>query len=249
MTRESYLGHNVLAPNKAVPASVTEGGGANFGFPINLNLKGRLVLVVGGGRVGRRKLNKVLAAGGRVRLVEPLPSDELISWAKAGKLELFSTYSPDLLVGVALVLVASSRSETNRLVVAQAQVQGLWVNVADTPAESDFTLPAVIEQGDFRLTVSTGGGSPALSARVAEILRRDFGPEYGILAQLLAALRPIILDSGLDISEREALFKRVAASKDLLEFLASGDTLSATKVLAEVLAPLKLKEPLFDFLG
>ena len=248
MTRESYLNHEILPPNKSISADTIEAEGGGFSFPINLNLKGRLVLVIGGGRVGRRKLGKVLMAGGRVRLVEPLPSTEIKSWAEAGKLELFSTYTPDLLIGVDLVLVASNQSETNRLVVAQAQANGQWVNVADAPEESDFTLPAVVEQGNFRLTISTGGGSPALSAKVAEILRRDFGPEYGLLTQLLATLRPIILSSSLDISEREAIFRGLVENKDLLGFLAKKDAASVTKVLSVVLAPLGLKEPCADFL-
>ncbi len=46
-------------------------------FPIQLQLKGRLCIVVGGGAVGRRKINGLLAAGARVRLITAEPTADL----------------------------------------------------------------------------------------------------------------------------------------------------------------------------
>jgi hypothetical protein len=49
--------------------------------------------------------------------------------------------------------------------------KGLWLNVASHPSLGNFTLPAVMDDGSFRVTVSTDGGSPALAARAARALR------------------------------------------------------------------------------
>lgn len=211
-------------------------------FPINLELKGRVVLLVGAGRVGLRKLLKILKDKASVRLVEPRPTDEVRSLVSAGKVELFSNYCTLLLEGVDLVFVASSQAVLNHTVATEAREKGIWVNVADDPEGSDFTLPAVVEQGDFCLTVSTGKGSPALAAKVAKRLRHDYGPEYGHLTRLLSLLRPLVLNSALEPEQREYIFKSLAENKLLLELLAQGDTEAALAVVAEIVAPLDIED-------
>lgn len=209
-------------------------------FPINVSLRGRLALMVGAGRVGRRKLEKLLRAGARVRLVEPKPDQSILNMAKTGRLELEPVYRPELLDGASLVFAATSDPALNRAVAEAARARGIWVNVADAPELSDFTLPAVVERGEFKIAVTTGGGSPALAARVAASLREVFGREYGLLAGIMADLRPGILASGLSIEAREKLFRKIADSDELLDHLARGETEAALKLVRRLLAPIEV---------
>jgi len=48
-------------------------------LPLFLNLTGRAVLLVGGGRVATAKLQQLLAVGARVTVVSPSTSDEIKS--------------------------------------------------------------------------------------------------------------------------------------------------------------------------
>lgn len=191
-------------------------------FPVELDLSDRLVVLVGAGRVGRRKLGKLLAAGARTLLIEPRPSPELREMIAAGQIQWHERFQPSLLEGAALVFAASDDRDLNEAVAREARARGLWVNVADAPRDSDFFLPAVVERGPFRLTVSTGGASPALAARVAARLREEYGPEYGRLTRFLAVLRPWLLSSGLTAAAREDIFKRLANSAPLQDLLARG---------------------------
>ena len=60
------------------------------------------------------------------------------------------------------------------------------MNVEDRPALCDFHSVAEVRRGDLLLTVSTGGASPGLAARIRARLAADFGPEW---ADRLALLR------------------------------------------------------------
>jgi precorrin-2 dehydrogenase/sirohydrochlorin ferrochelatase len=60
----------------------------------------------------------------------------------------------------------------------------------DDPQHCNFILPAVVQRGDLSIAISTGGSSPALARRLRERIEELIGPEYGLLAEVLAELRP-----------------------------------------------------------
>jgi siroheme synthase-like protein len=210
---------------------------------LNFNLVNRLVLVVGVGRVGLRKLKKVLAAGAKVRLVEPRPGPELRQLVDSECLELWFEFTPELLIGVNLVFVATSDNTVNLAVAEAAHRRGLWVNVVDAPERSDFFLPAVImDRGNLEIAVTTGGGSPALAVRVVARLKEIFGSEYTILTYCLASLRPLILASNLSPAERAYKFRSLAESEELRFHLAQRRWGVAREKAAEILAPLTISD-------
>ena len=54
----------------------------------------------------------------------------------------------------------------------------MLVNVEDRPALCDFHSVAEVRRGDLLLTVSTGGASPGLAARIRARLAAEYGPEW-----------------------------------------------------------------------
>jgi precorrin-2 dehydrogenase/sirohydrochlorin ferrochelatase len=168
-----------------------------------------------------------METGAAVRVLEPAPDEYLVELAEKGRISLHAEFGPELLAGAALVFVATPDREQNGEIARAARERGIWVNSAENPGEGDFHLPATIGRGDFRLAVSTGGGGPALAAVAAERLRGLFGPEYGRLAALLAEIRPDILIRVADEAERRAIFRKLAASAELLAFLASSSPRAA----------------------
>ena len=159
-------------------------------FPVVLNLKDQLCLVVGSGPVGRRKATCLLAAGAQVRLISresPVLLDGPMQpeWLRAD-------YHAEHLRGVRLVFAAATPA-VNQHVREDAHARGLWVNIADDPEGSDFHLPAVVRRGSLVIGVSTGGASPGLARVIRERLEQDFDEAFGHWVNFLGELRPMIL--------------------------------------------------------
>ena len=152
-----------------------------------LDLTGRSVLVVGGGRVGLEKVDGLLAAGARVTVVAP----QVVAELEPRDVELLHRgYRPEDLDGRFLVVAATSTSSVNRRVFRDAESQSLLCNVADVPELCSFILPAVHRQGPIAVAVSTGGASPALAQRLRNEIAEIVRPEHAALAHQLRELRP-----------------------------------------------------------
>ena len=157
------------------------------GYPVILDLHGRLAVVVGGGTVGRRKAAGLLAAGARVRLIsiDPVPAG---CWLEPVELRL-REFHPDDLDGAVLAFAATGLEAVDRAVLTAARARGIPANLAGDPEAGDFTLPAVLRQGELLLAIATGGRAPALAAVVRDRLAVDFGPEWALVAAIAARLR------------------------------------------------------------
>jgi siroheme synthase-like protein len=99
-------------------------------------------------------------------------------------------YRSEDLAGRLLVVAATSRTEVNRRVFADAEERGVLCNVVDAPELCSFILPAVHRQGPIAVAISTGGASPALAQRLRDEIAAVVRPEHASLARQLRALRP-----------------------------------------------------------
>lgn len=189
-------------------------------YPVALDLRDRLCLVVGGGPVAEAKVEGLLAAGARVTVVSPELTGPLASWAVEGRIiHRPHEYRAGDLDGQQLVFSATDRREVTEAMAAEARRRGLWVNAADDPAYCDFLLPSVLRRGRLVVAVSTGGASPALAAHVRRDLEAYFTPEYGELVELAAEVRAELKAAA---QRPGAAAWRGAFDRDLLALLAAG---------------------------
>ena len=179
-------------------------------FPLMVDLTDRLTVVVGGGAVALRKCRQLLEFGARVRVVAPEFRDELLELAGAELCRRI--YGPDCLEGAFLAVAATGDAAVNRAVYQDCTLARIPVNVCDQPELCTFFFPAVVHRGELVVSVSTGGESPALAARLRARLEEDLPPEEGERVRLLGLLRRRC--AHLEPQRRRALAVQ-AASADL----------------------------------
>lgn len=159
-------------------------------YPIFLELAGRRILVIGGGRVAEGKVTGLLAAGADITVVAPELTQGLRELIDAARIHYEArAYADGDLAGYELCFVATDDGAVNTAVAAEGKQRGVWVNAADDPANCDFILPSVIRQGEVVVAASTGGASPALARRLREELTNFLSDDFAPLADLLSEVR------------------------------------------------------------
>jgi precorrin-2 dehydrogenase/sirohydrochlorin ferrochelatase len=188
------------------------------GCPVVLRLRGRRVLVVGGGRVAARRAAGLLAAGARVVAVSRAFSPGFARLEPAGGVtRVRRAYRTGDVAGASLVVAATDDPRVNARVRADARRAGVWVNVADDPARSDFIVPAVVRRGGFLLALSSGGASPALMGELRRELDRLVPDDVAVFVANLAKARDRIRRHVPDPAERrDALGRLLAPLRGLL---------------------------------
>ncbi len=208
-------------------------------YPAFLDLCKARVLIVGAGPVGRRKAASILSAEPASLLwLDPLvPVGDLADLPPSPALayEQRAVREADL-DGKTLVFAATGSREANAVLAGWCRERGVLCNVADAPEEGSFIVPAHFSSGHIQVAVSTGGASPALAKKIRRDLEVWFGKRYSPISELMARLRPRVLELGLSGTENADLFRAVADC-GLADILARGDLGKAGKILKETLPP------------
>lgn len=138
-------------------------------YPVYFQLRDRLVVVIGGGRVATRRIPALLEAGAHVRVVSPLLTETLAERHGDGELEwLARPYRPGDLTDAAIVLVAVDDSVVDEQVARDAKAARIPVNVASDGSRGDFHVPATGTIEDLQVAVGTRGKNPSLAAKIRD---------------------------------------------------------------------------------
>ncbi len=193
-------------------------------YPVVLDLADRPVLVVGGGRVAERKVEGLLEAGARVRVVAPRATDAIVAMAEAGRLELEPRAAgPGDLQGAHLVYLATDVPEVNRSLEEEAERRGIWVSRADRKGGGSFSTPAQVRRGEVLVTVSTGGRSPALARCLRARLEQVLDEGWDRALHLMERLRAELEGRGLDAASRARFWERFPDPPALEALLAGAE--------------------------
>jgi precorrin-2 dehydrogenase/sirohydrochlorin ferrochelatase len=165
---------------------------------IDINLRGKTVLVIGGGIVGERKAAKFLAAGAKVVVASKDFTERFKQLSSDDKLQLrhvdleTAPQSIGKLVSKAdFVIAATNNRELNKRIAEEAKKNRTHVNVVDSPHLGDFTMPVISRVGEFHIAISTGGKSPAMSNLVRKRVERIIREEDIMMVRLQSYAREL----------------------------------------------------------
>ncbi len=160
---------------------------------------------------------------------------ELAAMAEQGLVDLqLRDYRSSDLDRMFLVIGATDDQDLNRKVHQDAEAAQRLCNIADQPEVCNFVLPSIINQGDLSIAISTAGKSPAFAKHLRRQLQGQFGPEYGLMLDLMGAVRKRLLAEAHAPEQHKPLFEKLIQG-GLLEMIKGDDRQGIDALLATVL--------------
>jgi uroporphyrin-III C-methyltransferase/precorrin-2 dehydrogenase/sirohydrochlorin ferrochelatase len=123
-----------------------------------LDLRGRRVLLVGGGGVAARRLPRLLAAGAKVEVISPEVTPAVQAMAESGEIVWRPRrYRDGDLAEAWYVISAATEAGTNEAVVAEAEARRVFCVRADAGELGSAVTPAIGTRGGMVLGVLAAG--------------------------------------------------------------------------------------------
>lgn len=150
-------------------------------------IRGRRVLLVGGGLVASGRLDKILSADAFVTIIAPRDGlhplvvhrifNDVSSKQRITYLDRTFSGEEDL-ENIDMVMTAIDNVEASRHIYSLAHERRIPINCADMPPECDFYFGSEIRRGPLQVMVSTGGKGPRLASmirkKIEEVIPESF---------------------------------------------------------------------------
>ncbi len=202
-------------------------------LPIFLDIRGKTVVVTGGGTLAARRVERALSAGARVKLFAPECSEEIEPFLSRGGVTLFERPpGPADLEGAILAYGAEENFESDKRLHDLAKEAGVLVNVADTMELCDFITPAILDRTPIVAAVASSGASPILARTIKAELESAIPATYGALSQFLASFRDEVAQRIPDGTQRRRFWEDIIEST-VGERVMAGDSAGAETALRE----------------
>ncbi|QCK87401.1 uroporphyrinogen-III C-methyltransferase [Phreatobacter aquaticus] len=151
-------------------------------LPLFLKLRGRRVVLAGGGDAAVWKAELLAAAGADVAVFAAEPVDAMTTLAAdppAGSIAIHHrTWRPEDLTDAAFAIGAIEDDEEGLAFRDAAKAAGVLVNVVDKPALCDVQFGGIVNRSPLVIGISTDGAAPvfgqAVRAKIEAILPQGF---------------------------------------------------------------------------
>ena len=184
---------------------------------VDLHLKGNLVIVVGSGAEGLKKINSLLTQDCKILVFSESDNPQIRKYVETKKIRFkkiklrdasfLSKFKPYV------VMATTDNRELNRKIVKKAKAMKCFVYASDDPEVSDFAHPSVINIEDaVQIAVSTGGKSPVMARKMKQEAEKVFKKTIK---------KEDILQIKLQENMREKAKKKIHSQKDRKKYLYS----------------------------
>lgn len=170
--------------------------------PLYIDLTGKKVVIVGGGRIAARKGRTLAEEKAQITFIAPEFSKELLTLAEEKGCSLHKRKAePSDFDRAFLIILATNNSLVNEGLAKKISPNQL-VCVADDATEGNVVFPATFNRGQLQIAVTTNGASPKLTKKIKNDLEAQFDESWERYTQFLYQCRTLLKKLSLSMEER-----------------------------------------------
>lgn len=123
----------------------------NF-LPISINITGKKIIIIGGGKVGYHKASILHRFTSEATIISPEfhPGFDSLPFILIQK-----EYETQDIEGAFLIYICTENEKLNARIKADAEALGILASVCDNPALCDFISPAIYKKDNLTVAVSS----------------------------------------------------------------------------------------------
>ncbi|MBR5793213.1 MAG: bifunctional precorrin-2 dehydrogenase/sirohydrochlorin ferrochelatase [Anaerotignum sp.] len=176
-------------------------------FPFFIDITNKPCLIVGGGIVALRKIEKLLPFDVEIIVISPAFCKEIQEME--GIHRICRKFHPTDIVGKMFVIGATDDEAVNSQISEICNAEGILVNIVDDREKCGFFFPALVKKGEFVAGFSSGGGSPVAVQYIRQKVEEVVPDYFDRVVEVLSSVRQKIKTEIPDIAEREKAFRKV----------------------------------------
>ena len=198
-------------------------------LPIFLDVKGKKVIVDGGGTLAARRVERALDAGALVHVYAETLSGEFRDLKdRAGLTHYTGAPQPDDFIDAVVAYGATENDERDRALFNMAHDHHVLANIADVTEYCDFITPSIIDRSPLVIAISSGGAAPIIARILRARIEAILPAAYGKLAAFSGRLRERVMTK-LKTPESRRVFWESTIDGPVADMFLSGDEKSAKK--------------------
>lgn len=159
-------------------------------FPFFIELEKKEGLVVGGGQVAFRKIERLLPYGPRLTVVAPKMDESVMQVEKIVK--IMRAYKESDLQGKDFVIAATDNRYVNQEVADVCKRRRIPVNSVDDIENCSFLFPALVHRGALSVGICTGGTSPPAAIYVKKMIESILPDQIEEILDFLQEMRTML---------------------------------------------------------
>ncbi|AKG72795.1 NAD(P)-binding protein [Salinicoccus halodurans] len=184
-------------------------------IPLMIDISGKTITVVGGGKVAERRVNTLTGYGADIHIISPEVTDSLYSLYEQGKISwdrrIYDTKDAQ---EASLIIAATDDTAVNWSVKRNAPAHAL-LNMAEEAEAGDVIFPGTLHRGRMTISVSSGGASPGLVSSMLKELDHKYDNNYKAYVDFLYECRKLIKHSAVTGDEKKRLLKDLLSDEYL----------------------------------
>lgn len=179
-------------------------------LPLMVDVRNRLVIVIGGGKIAYRRLSVFLKQGAKIKVISPHVSEEISRLHAQSQIEWKQKEADIEDLQEAFIIVAATDSKEVNAWAAREAAEHQLVNLAGESELGNVQVPSFHQRGRLTLAVSTGGASPTIAKNLSKQFIDQFDGAFFDLLEELFKEREKIKAADLSQDEKKRLLIQLA---------------------------------------